>query len=290
MHRQADYFDVWCVDTASLGSHADSLASLLGIDERRRASAFVFERDRQRFVIARACLRIILSWYVDLPPRFLRFDYGEHGKPFLVWSRDASPTFSLSHSEDVAVVAVTHGRAVGIDVETIRPEPFLHLIADHFFADEEASELSQLSEAIRERAFFQCWARKEALLKGAGVGLSIPLNSFRVSTNPSQPARIYSSTERILPGEAWSIVDLDIRPDLAAAVAIEGQRVTLALDASPRMETSATEQLYLTIAESAASAWMRSLLGDMQPVRHFLCDQRPQPLGSEKSTRVVCAH
>src|SRR4051795_5089607 len=55
----------------------------LSSDEVKRAESFHFARDRERFVVARGTLRILLGRYLDQHPRDLRFAYNRWGKPFL---------------------------------------------------------------------------------------------------------------------------------------------------------------------------------------------------------------
>src|SRR6516225_10155377 len=98
--------DVW---TFRLGASATELAGLISLlsgDERARASRFVGARDREQFTVGRARLRQILASYLSVPPAKMRFSYGKHGKPLL--SRyPGAPSFNLSHSGDLAALAVS---------------------------------------------------------------------------------------------------------------------------------------------------------------------------------------
>jgi 4'-phosphopantetheinyl transferase len=89
---------------------------LLSADERARAGQFMFDRDRRRYIAARARLRIILARYVGQAPAALQFHYGPHGKPAL-----DGISFNLSHSADLALLAVSRGTVVGVDIERVRP-------------------------------------------------------------------------------------------------------------------------------------------------------------------------
>src|SRR5688572_9294783 len=59
------------------------LARLLSDDEARRAARLCFERDRRRFVVGRALLRLLLGEYLGLAPERLRFRGGPAGQPAL---------------------------------------------------------------------------------------------------------------------------------------------------------------------------------------------------------------
>jgi 4'-phosphopantetheinyl transferase len=97
-----------------------TLQALLSPDEVERASRFIFERDRRRYVAARGQLRQLLGGYIGVAPEALSFAYGQYGKPRLA-DPSASVEFNLAHSAALAVVAVAHGAIVGVDVEH-RPE------------------------------------------------------------------------------------------------------------------------------------------------------------------------
>jgi 4'-phosphopantetheinyl transferase len=72
--------------------------------------------------------------------------------------------FNLSHSQEMALVAVALEIEVGVDVERIRPLPEFIAIARRFFPPGEP-----LPRDAEE--FFRAWTRIEAQLKARGVGL-----------------------------------------------------------------------------------------------------------------------
>ena len=101
-----------------VGSEALSAsAALLSPAERQRASRFAFDRDRRRFMVARAQLRELLAVRLGVPPESIELAYGERGKPVLGRHfAESDLHFNVSHSEDVAVYAFSLGREIGIDV------------------------------------------------------------------------------------------------------------------------------------------------------------------------------
>ncbi len=142
-------------------------------DERARAARFRHDLHRCRFVVARGTLRIILARYLRSEPADLRFSYNVYGKPFLVEGLGPSPLrFNLSHAEDLCVYAVAWDREVGIDIELVRDDLPLDRLAERFFGLAELANLRALPEESRQEAFFRTWTRREAHLKGRGVGLS----------------------------------------------------------------------------------------------------------------------
>jgi len=167
----------------------DSLRARLSSDELARAARFHFERDRTRFLVARAALREILAHYLGASPAEIAFVYGDHGKPALA-PPHGDLRFNLSHSHGLALCAVTRGREVGVDVERIRELDDLEDLARSVFSARELAALHRLPEPGLLAGFFTGWTRKEAFIKALGEGLSHPLKRFDVSLEPGRPARL----------------------------------------------------------------------------------------------------
>jgi 4'-phosphopantetheinyl transferase len=205
---------VWRISLAT--SPAGSRA-LLSADERERASRFQFARDRERFVTAHAALRRVLAEPAGCAPERLVFGYTAHDKPFLI-GPGADLSFNLSHSHELALVAVTRGRAIGVDVEHHRAGVELESVARTSFSAAERRALLALPPHEREAAFFRGWTRKEAYLKARGEGLSMPLDRFSVSLDANEDVRF----EPDEPDERgrWEIRSLAIDPGYSAALSV----------------------------------------------------------------------
>jgi len=188
--------------------------------ERIRADRFRFPRDRRRYVIGRGTLRCRLAAYLGCSPSGVGIVQDEYGKPHLAAGLDAGfpLSFNLSHSADLALLAVGGGPALGVDVEAIRPiEPG---VAECVFAPDERALLDAVPVHRRQHAFFACWTRKEAYVKALGSGLSTPLTAFAVSTDPLLPAAFLRIDGE--PGEvaSWTLADVAVGPGYAAALAV----------------------------------------------------------------------
>ena len=196
--------------------------TLLSADEVQRSGRFHFERDRQAFIITRAAMRQILGSYGNVAPQDLNFTYGSYGKPELSPELDAIK-FNLSHSQDIALLAVTQGLRLGIDIEFVNQDLAVEEIADRFFSANEVRALGALAHRQRVEAFFSCWTRKEAYIKALGEGLSVPLGSFDVAFDANVPAALLHVQNS--PGEVsrWSMYDLVTPPTYKAAVVVEGK-------------------------------------------------------------------
>ena len=194
--------------------------ALMSADEVDRACRFRFERDRRRFVAARGALRELLAAALKVAPRNVHFDYGPEGKPSLAADLARSGLrFNLSHSGDLALCALTHEREIGVDLEQVRRLPDLDALAERFFAAGERATLRSLPDDQRPDAFFRCWTRKEAYLKGRGEGLSLPLDSFEVSLAPGDP-RLLRVDDRPADVDDWLLQDVSVPAGYAATLAL----------------------------------------------------------------------
>lgn len=170
--------------------------------------------------MVRTSLRRILGRYLGVTPRDLHFVYNKCGKPSL---RDwPHLRFNVSHSGGRALIAAATYRDVGVDIEAIRPLPDCLSLAQRFFASQEYLDLISLNPVDQQVAFYRCWTRKEALLKCVGDGLSLPLDTFRVTASPEQPARIVGAPDCVHPELMWALRDLPVGDGYAAAFACVG--------------------------------------------------------------------
>jgi 4'-phosphopantetheinyl transferase len=194
--------------------------ALLSDDESRRADRFRFARDRRRFIAARAALRRILSGYLLCDAAELRFEYAEHGKPGLAYPVSGI-RFNVSHSDNLALLAVVSEREIGVDVEQIRADVETDTLAERFFSVAERVALRGLDESARVAAFFRCWTCKEAYLKAKGFGLSVALDSFDVSVRPEEAASLLATRPESEEAARWALQSISTLPGFAAAVAVE---------------------------------------------------------------------
>lgn len=213
---------------APLAPPPEALAGLkpiLSEDERQRADRFHYERDRRAFTVAHAALRLILSRYLSASPPELRFCESAHGKPSLAGDAGMPPLrFNLSHSHELALVAVSRGREVGVDLEWLRPELATRNVAEQYFSAAELTVLRALAGEAWVQGFFNCWTRKEAYIKARGEGLSMPLDAFDVALAPGEAARLLNTRPDPRDADRWRLVALHPGEGYAAAVAAEGQR------------------------------------------------------------------
>jgi 4'-phosphopantetheinyl transferase len=216
---------VWLANLNPGGDVTRRAATVLSEDERERAARFHFDRDAARWTVARGVLRGILGGCLGVDPQAVRFIYDRFGKPELAPPFAASNLrFNLSHSEGLALYAVTEGRRVGVDIEHVRSLRDLEAVADRTFSIRERAALRQLPPHLRHTGFFNCWTRKEAYIKAVGDGLAHPLDGFSVSLAPDTPARLEVGKDDPGAVSAWTLEALAPHPDYVSAIAFEGSR------------------------------------------------------------------
>jgi 4'-phosphopantetheinyl transferase len=191
-------------------------AEMLSPDERARAARFLREGHGSRFIAGRAGLRTVLGGWMGVLPGEVLFEYGEKGKPRV----KTGPFFNLSHSEGVALLAVSTVSEVGVDIEKIDSATDILAIASNWFSAEECSAMRALTHQWEQRdRFFSLWACKEAYLKATGKGITAGLNSCTVHFGQEEDRIVVPSQ----PGEEqrWRLRRLSVHTGYAAAVCYE---------------------------------------------------------------------
>lgn len=203
---------LWLVDAVRQGAQAQRMApEILDDDERAKAARLVVSADRRCYVAAHVALRLLLGARLGVAPEGVPLTRdpcpscgGPHGRP----TTGGGVHFSLSHSRGVALLAFADV-PVGVDIEQLPRPGVVSEIAGQLHPAE-SRELAELPEEQRPVAFGRVWTRKEAYLKGEGIGLADGLAAEHVGTGP-RPA----------PGPAgWTITDVRAPAGYAAAVAV----------------------------------------------------------------------
>jgi 4'-phosphopantetheinyl transferase len=231
---------------------------VLDAHERGRVGRFHFPHHARRYAVAHGALRRILASYADADPRVLDFSAGEHGKPEFTRGGVMSPDewhFNLSHSGDLALLAVARHGPVGVDVERWRTTVEHLEIAERFFSplERDALRMARGEEAVL-RGFFSTWSRKEAYLKATGHGITRGLFHFDVTMEVGDVMEQAEEHERELwdahrvaqlladrldpdATERWILSALDVGPGYSGALVTSrgnaGEGGAIALFESP---------------------------------------------------------
>lgn len=201
---------LWGLDRSA--ADVARLRGFLTAEEQARAARFVRASDRDRWTVARAGLRQLLGRKLNIAPLDVAFLLEANGRPRLTGENPIS--FNLSHSADVAALAISFEARVGVDVEEIRP-----IAPDEIawaLSLAERLELSTVDDAHRLESFFRFWTLKEAFMKGTGLGAQLPLHDF--DTSLSGPRLVHLKGESDAPGQ-WTFYDIAPKAGMRGAVA-----------------------------------------------------------------------
>ncbi|WP_344077767.1 4'-phosphopantetheinyl transferase family protein [Luedemannella helvata] len=214
--------DVWLIPLDPPTETLEECAVLLDTDERRRVLSMLDPRNRRRFTAAHGAIRVILSRYLGVPAGLIRWRRGEHGKPELAGGGHGLRV-NLSHSGDLAALAVSRRRAVGVDVQRLAPVDATALAARYFPETEAKFVASGTTAATRLLRFTRLWTRKEACVKASGArlaeGLGLPVDGRGRGAGRGMIA--VRGTEGTLPGP-YLVCDLDVPNGYRASVALAG--------------------------------------------------------------------
>lgn len=220
--------DLWRLDARpssddpAAGDLADSRA-LLSADEQARAAAFRIDDVRRRFIRHRGGMRRILAAYCGIAPADVAIAESPLGKPHLLEWPHAISSFNLSHSGDLAVLAVTSCGEIGVDIEPMSAGECYHRLAPRVLSPQERALFALLSPSACGPAFIRCWTRKEACLKASGRGLSTPPNKVCVGfVESAEPVRSVSGEKA-----HWWIAEIEPWPGIIGAVAVARPALTL---------------------------------------------------------------
>jgi len=218
---------VWCwrICVGDIPAEREgALCAVLSIDEQIRAGRFRRAVDRRNFIAAHAGLRLLLAAALGHRAEDVKLTQTDTGKPMLV---DRALEFNLSHAGEIVLIALASGVSIGVDVELPRGMADREAIARRFLHPGEAADLAKLTGRAAELAFFRCWTRKEAVAKTLGLGLGLPLDQYRVSCRPDEPARLLHLSGSEPAAAEWSLIDLVPGPDYVGALAAPVRPITL---------------------------------------------------------------
>ncbi len=217
---------IWTGSFSAIAKDPNNTSSLLGNDELERASRFVFDRDRNKYISGRAALRRLLGQYLSQPAGDLSFSYNDQGKPELIpESGGTEVTFNVAHAEDLLCFAIApvcqnaqQKLLLGVDIEFIeRDIPFVDVASSHF-SEKEILDLATYDE--KRLPFFRCWTRKEAYIKAHGTGVSYGLDQFGVSLLQEENSRPTFDTNSDVDLSNWVVHSWEPAPDYLGAVVV----------------------------------------------------------------------
>jgi 4'-phosphopantetheinyl transferase len=220
---------IWAVPIDVMSRQQNELRKVLSVEEQARADEFRFDEPAKRFIATRAALRLLLGQYLAARPVDIQFSTQGNNKPRLasIYS-GADLRFNVSHSGSLALVAVTVGNEIGVDIEHLRDVSHLEQIAGRYFHTDEIAAILSAEPTDRSATFLRCWTAKEAVLKAIGIGITSSLETFAVPPTDSFEGSIDLS--RLQTSDAnsrCSLARLVPHRDYLAAVAVMNARPRL---------------------------------------------------------------
>ena len=226
LNLSSDHIDLWLCQLKDLSSDINEFYILLSDDERDRADKLKIEDKRRQYIITRGTLRRRLALLANIDPEDFVFEYLKHGKPVLVSdARFTDITFNISHSNNLALIAISQKQSIGIDIEKINRQSDPRPLVTRFFSQAEQSEFNALPEMIKAKAFCACWTRKEAFIKAIGDGVTYGLDKFDVSVDPEiQTSKITLNKPS---KETWSALNLPINDEYMACLVSNTDKINV---------------------------------------------------------------
>jgi 4'-phosphopantetheinyl transferase len=149
-------------------------------------------------------LRRVLASALQCAPADVQLVTPSNGRPALDRAHASSLDFNVSHSGAVGAIAWSHTGRVGVDIEMHDARRGLRELVPTVMGVRERQLLAQQpDDASFSAAFYDCWTRKEAIVKGIGTGISV----VEVSTAEYR---------------LWRVVTDRVRPDVTVSVALCG--------------------------------------------------------------------
>jgi 4'-phosphopantetheinyl transferase len=216
---------VWAFTLEGSAALTEACRDVLSPAERQRADRFVFAHDRSHHTIAHGVLRHLLGRYCGIAPGELRFQATASGKPSLQSPAGAAASslqFNLTHSDDRALLGVSDGRELGIDLERIRSNLEALDISRHYFFGSEREAIENALSVMRDRTFFRYWVAKEAVLKAQGVGLGFPLDRFCIHFHRDNDTAHIETLDPAVLERDWTVRMLPCNTGWAGAVSARG--------------------------------------------------------------------
>lgn len=174
---QTNFDDTVQVYRTSLLDDQDKIASCsqyLSSEEIMRSKQFRNKIDSDRFIVGRAMVKHTAAKVLNKDFESLEISYSETNKP--VFENEINFQFNLSHSGDYVVLAICKRCDIGIDIEYCNNDFRFRPILDYCMSQKEQFVIIQDQNPLN--AFLMYWTRKEAILKGTGIGVLDRLNTF----------------------------------------------------------------------------------------------------------------
>jgi 4'-phosphopantetheinyl transferase len=209
---------VWRVALEPGRQALESLRRHLSSEELQRVERLRGSEVGRRWLVSRGALREILAAELETAPTSVRLRLGPYGRPGLdPLAHSDDLDFNLSHSGELALVAIGRGLRVGVDVERLRAGRNALRVADRYFSRAEVEAVRAVPEREQPAEFLRYWTAKEALAKGLGVGLHAPIGGLELAPRPG------GGMVPVREATDWRLLDLEVPSGYFATLAIDDE-------------------------------------------------------------------
>jgi 4'-phosphopantetheinyl transferase len=167
---------------------------------------------------------LILAQLTGTSASALVFCFGRGGKPELAAGTGqpdaALPRFNVTHSHSQALIALSLGREIGVDLERLRPISQADRIVESYFTPAEQAHFAGLDAPARAEAFLRGWTRKEAILKAKGVGLAGLAAGYETMFGTKSLSGQFEPASPVHRIEDWILWEAAPGDDYVAALAV----------------------------------------------------------------------
>lgn len=195
--------------------------SIVSDAENARIERLVTSALRHNRLASQSILRDVLARFIDQSPESFEYGFGHHKKPYLI---DSAVQFNMTHSQDVALYAVTLNHDIGVDIEKIKSSKYEADIVKSNFSANEFQQYSSVTDEQQQRiAFYRGWTRKEAYTKAIGMGLYQPLDQFSVNMLSNDEPGLLEIAGSQEAAKSWRLPCFLIDTDFIGAIAIQAE-------------------------------------------------------------------
>ena len=187
---------LYIVDLRTVEDSAETRKMLSGA---RKAKLDRLKQEKSRRACIGAELALIQAVRENIKDVKIPIEWtvNENGKPYLPNHPDFH--YNISHSGDYAVCAVGESET-GVDIQEYR-KPDMRLAKRRYTEAE-----YEYTKENPQPNFFRIWSRKESVLKAAGIGITIALNSFSVlSDELTLLGKRYRITDVAAPEDGYAL-------------------------------------------------------------------------------------
>ena len=209
---------IWRFPLIAARQGISALSHWLDEREKKTLDRMVSRVERDKRIAAWGRLRYILSRYLGCSPGDIGIQRMSSGRPEIVSPEGADIRFSLAHSGNQALLAVSR-MTLGIDLENLRRSVDVNALSARFYTRNESEAIASLPEDERVEAFFRVWVRKEAYLKAAGGSVPAGLSNCEVSAGAADPRILATDFEEM--DSLSQLMDVPVHKGYLAALAVQ---------------------------------------------------------------------